>query len=99
MLTGSLKYLIEFSETKKKLLIGSDESADIQINGIGISERHCSIKFKHDQYFLTPLLNSKVIINGKQIVERTKLKNFDRVVLGATMYYLFVSYMLNNIQR
>jgi hypothetical protein len=90
MLTGSLKYLIEFKQNKKKIIIGSDENSDIQLNGVGILDKHAYLKFKHNEFFITPFSEARLILNGKEIVERIQLNNFDRVVLGASSYYLFV---------
>lgn len=90
MLTGSLKYLIEFKQNKKKIIIGSDENSDIQLNGVGILDKHAYLKFKHSEFCITPFSEARLIINGKEIVERIQLNNFDRVVLGASSYYLFV---------
>lgn len=93
MLTGSLKYLIEFGSDKKRILIGSDENSDIQLDGIGIYDKHAQIKFKHNEFWISAFSDSKVIINGKQIEKKVQLNNFDRVVFGASLYYLFVFFI------
>ena len=91
MLTGSLKYLIEFKENQKRLTIGSHELNDIVINGISIMPTHAVIKFKHNEFWLNPFdSNSRLLINGKQIEKRNKLNNFDRIVLGASSFFLFI---------
>jgi hypothetical protein len=91
MLTGSLKHLVEFAPNKKKIIIGAVDKADIQLNGLGIQDRHAGITFENDNFYLEPYENARVIRNGKQFTEKFALNNFDRLVLGASLYYLFVN--------
>lgn len=93
MLTGSLKHVLDFGashQTGKKLIIGSSEKCDIQIYGIGVNERHAAITINKSEFYLEPFANSRVIKNGKLYDEKFLLKNFDRLVFGASLYYLFV---------
>ena len=90
MLTGSLKYLIQLDQKKTKMIIGSSDKADIQINGLGISERHCGISWENGEFYIEPYQNSRVIKIGKQYDVKFQLNNFDSLVFGASLYYLFV---------
>lgn len=90
MLTGSLKYLLEFPEKKDKLVIGTMDKIDIQIHGLGVSDRHAVVTFENGEFYIDPLPNSRVMKNGKQYEEKFQLNNFDRLVFGASLYYIFV---------
>ena len=90
MLTGSLKYLIEFGKNKNSLLIGSSDKCDIQINGLSVLDRHAILKFEKDNYYLEPLENARIIQNGRQMEEKFQINSFDRLVFGASLYYLFI---------
>ncbi len=90
MLTGSLKYPIELNSKKNKLTIGSSDKIEIQIFGLGINDRHAGISFEKNEYFLEPYSNSRCIRNGTQHDEKFQLNNFDRLVFGASHYYIFI---------
>lgn len=91
MLTGSLKHALDFS-INKKLIVGSGEKCDIQLFGLGISERHAAITSEQDGcIFLEPFANSRLLRNGKVYEEKFELLNFDRLVFGASLYYLFIN--------
>jgi len=61
MLTGSLKYLLEFPDKKKSaLIIGCADKTDIQIYGLGIQERHAGITCENGQFYLEPFASSRV---------------------------------------
>ncbi len=89
-LTGSVKYLLEFDAKKAKIMLGASEKNEIQINGIGVLEKHAQFTFEKDEFYLTPFENARVMRNGKQQDEKFKLNNFDRLVIGASLYYLFI---------
>lgn len=91
MLTGSLKYLLEFPDGKDKLVVGSGENVDIQVHGLGVSDKHAVISLENSEFFVQPLPNSRIMRNGKQQEEKFQLNNFDRLVFGASLYYLFVN--------
>lgn len=91
MLTGSLKHLLEFQEGKNQLIIGSIDGVDIQIYGLGISDKHAKIIWENGEYFVEPFPNSRIMKNGKQHEEKFQLNNFDRLVFGASLYYIFIN--------
>ncbi|XP_047740142.1 kinesin-like protein KIF13A isoform X2 [Hyalella azteca] len=60
---------------------------DIQLGGVGISARHCVFTIEDNELFLDPMPDAKNCVNGVQIVEKTKLRNGDRVVWGFNYYF------------
>lgn len=91
MLTGSLKHLLEYPEGRNLLVIGAADGVDIQIYGLGVSDRHAGISWENGEFFVEPYLNSRVMKNGKQHEEKFQLNNFDRLVFGASLYYIFIN--------
>jgi kinesin family protein 1 len=90
MLTGSVKHIIEFNGPDKRIVIGSGEKSSIQMFGLGVNEAHACLSTQNGDFFLEPYANSRVLKNGKLCEEKFKLNNFDRLVFGATLYYLFI---------
>ncbi|CAF0841426.1 unnamed protein product [Brachionus calyciflorus] len=91
MLTGSLKHLLEYPDSKKTLVVGSTDKVDIQMHGLGVSDRHCGITFENGEFHIEPYPNSRIMKNGKQYEEKFQLNNFDRLVFGASLYFLFIN--------
>ncbi|KAF2347660.1 Pentapeptide repeat, partial [Trinorchestia longiramus] len=60
---------------------------DIQLAGVGISARHCVFTIEDNELFLDPMPEAKNCVNGVQILEKTKLRNGDRVVWGFNYYF------------
>lgn len=89
-LTGSLKFLIEFGNKKSSTMIGSSDKVEIQLSGLGVNDRHAAISNQNGTFFIEPFGHSRVILNGKQIEEKSQLNNLDRLVLGASNYFIFV---------
>ena len=90
LLNSYLKYLIEFKDKKTKLNVGQSEKADINIHGLGIAEAHVEITLEKGDYYINPSIGARTLRNGKSVDEKTKLNNCDRLVFGASSYYLFV---------
>jgi hypothetical protein len=89
-LTGSLKYIIELNSKRTKVVLGSADKVDIQLYGLGIVDRHAAILFDAGNYYLEPYNNSRVIQNGAQRDDKFQLGNFDRLVFGASQYFIFI---------
>lgn len=91
MLTGTLKHAFDFSN-KKKLFIGCSPKCEIQIFGIGVEDRHAAVTREDNtpDYYLEPFESARIMCNGRSCQEKFKLRNFDRLVFGASLYYLFV---------
>ena len=69
-------------------------------------EKHAQFTFEKDEFYLAPFENARVMRNGKQQGEKFKLNNFDRLVIGASLYYLLeninahiTSYKAEQIQQ
>lgn len=89
MLTGTLKHAFDFS-TKRKLFIGCAAQCDVQIFGIGVQERHAAITRDEKEFYVEPMPGARVMRNGRAYEEKFQLRNFDRLVFGASLFYLFV---------
>ena len=76
--------LIYFMD-KGKNTIGSNNENKIVLKGLGIAEFHALLtNDSHDKLNVEPLdpETGKVLVNGKQIYNKTELKHLDRLVLG-----------------
>jgi hypothetical protein len=89
-LTGSLKYIVDLSAKRSKVVIGSADKVDIQLFGVGIMDRHAAILMESGEHFLEPYNNSRVIQNGVQRDEKFQIGIFDRLVFGASHYFIFL---------
>jgi kinesin family member 1 len=95
-LTGSLKHLIQFESSKNKkqktqIIIGAADNADIQMLGLGLLDKHAIITNNNDKTLsIEPCEGARVLRNGKQYESKFQLQNFDRLVFGASLYYLFI---------
>jgi kinesin family protein 1 len=89
-LTGSLKYIVDLGPKRTKVVIGSADKVDIQLYGLGVADRHAGIFIENGEYFLEPYNNSRVIQNGSQRDEKFQLGKFDRLVFGASQFYIFI---------
>ncbi|KAM4042669.1 kinesin-like protein KIF13B isoform 2-T2 [Anomaloglossus baeobatrachus] len=68
---------------KDHTLIGSDDSQDIQLCGMGIQAAHCIIDISTDgQVILTPMKNARTLVNGSVVSNPTQLQHGDRILWG-----------------
>ena len=71
---------------KKRIIVGSSDSADLQIRGRTVSDIHCLIEVQGDKYKIFSLSpQSKVIVNGSEVVAQ-ELKLNDVVKLGESEF-------------
>ncbi|CAJ0916704.1 unnamed protein product [Ranitomeya imitator] len=64
-------------------LIGSDDSQDIQLCGMGILPAHCIIDISTDgQVILSPMKNARTLVNGSVVTNPTQLQHGDRILWG-----------------
>eukprot|EP00668_Euglena_longa_P003645 GGOE01004267.1.p1 GENE.GGOE01004267.1~~GGOE01004267.1.p1 ORF type:complete len:938 (-),score=361.75 GGOE01004267.1:725-3538(-) len=56
----------------------------IEFNGMGIIKDHCMVEWvkSSKRVYITPLHNSRTLVNGKKILDRTELVHQNRVWLG-----------------
>ncbi|XP_053565509.1 kinesin-like protein KIF13B [Bombina bombina] len=73
---------------KDHTLIGSDDSQDIQLCGMGILPEHCIIDINPEgQVTLTPMKNTRTFVNGSQVSESTPLQHGDRILWGNNHFF------------
>eukprot|EP00057_Strongylocentrotus_purpuratus_P018391 XP_011672865.1 PREDICTED: kinesin-like protein KIF13A [Strongylocentrotus purpuratus] len=60
-----------------------ETQTDIQLNGLGIMPRHCTIDVENDiDVYISPCENAKVYVNGSAVTSKTSLRHGDRILLG-----------------
>ncbi|XP_072263330.1 kinesin-like protein KIF13B [Pyxicephalus adspersus] len=73
---------------KEHTLIGSDDSQDIQLCGMGILPEHCIIDITPEgQVVLTPMKNTRTLVNGSSISSPTQLQHGDRILWGNNHFF------------
>ncbi|XP_044866201.1 kinesin-like protein KIF13B [Mauremys mutica] len=73
---------------KEHTLIGSDDSQDIQLCGMGILPEHCIIEITSEgQVMLTPQKNTRTFVNGSAVVSPTQLHHGDRILWGNNHFF------------
>ena len=75
---------------KEETRVGSEQATqeqDIKLMGIGIKKEHCLIQLQDSQVFLVPLPGARSCVNGKDVVERTRLYNGDRILWGSNHFF------------
>ncbi|XP_061481800.1 kinesin-like protein KIF13B isoform X2 [Rhineura floridana] len=73
---------------KEHTLIGSDNSQDIQLCGMGILPEHCIIDITLDgQVMLTPQKNTRTFVNGTAVSGPTQLHHGDRILWGNNHFF------------
>ncbi|NXC12786.1 KI13B protein, partial [Corythaeola cristata] len=69
-------------------LIGSDNSQDIQLCGMGILPEHCIIDITPEgQVMLTPQKNTRTFVNGSAVVCPIQLHHGDRILWGNNHFF------------
>ncbi|XP_062979790.1 kinesin-like protein KIF13B isoform X2 [Elgaria multicarinata webbii] len=73
---------------KEHTLIGSDNSQDIQLCGMGILPEHCIIDITLEgQVMLTPQKNTRTFVNGTAVTGPTQLHHGDRILWGNNHFF------------
>ncbi|KFO86083.1 Kinesin-like KIF13B, partial [Buceros rhinoceros silvestris] len=73
---------------KEHTLIGSDNSQDIQLCGMGILPEHCIIDITPEgQVILTPQKNTRTFVNGSAVVCPIQLHHGDRILWGNNHFF------------
>uniref|UniRef100_A0A8B9YZ31 Kinesin family member 13B n=1 Tax=Buteo japonicus TaxID=224669 RepID=A0A8B9YZ31_9AVES len=73
---------------KDHTLIGSDNSQDIQLCGMGILPEHCIIDITPEgQVMLTPQKNTRTFVNGSAVVCPIQLHHGDRILWGNNHFF------------
>ncbi|XP_068136147.1 kinesin-like protein KIF13B isoform X2 [Hyperolius riggenbachi] len=73
---------------KDHTLIGSADSQDIQLCGMGILPEHCVIDITPEaQVILTPVKNTRTLVNGSSVNNPTQLHHGDRILWGNNHFF------------
>ncbi|NXA54008.1 KI13B protein, partial [Nothocercus julius] len=73
---------------KEHTLIGSDNSQDIQLCGMGILPEHCIIDITPEgQVMLTPQKNTRTFVNGSAVMGPVQLHHGDRILWGNNHFF------------
>ncbi|XP_069461813.1 kinesin-like protein KIF13B [Ambystoma mexicanum] len=73
---------------KEHTLIGSDDSQDIQLCGMGILPEHCIIDITSEaQVILTPKKNTRTFVNGSAVTGPIQLYHGDRILWGNNHFF------------
>uniref|UniRef100_A0A8B9QT76 Kinesin family member 13B n=1 Tax=Anas platyrhynchos TaxID=8839 RepID=A0A8B9QT76_ANAPL len=81
---------------KEHTLIGSDNSQDIQLCGMGILPEHCIIDITPEgQVMLTPQKNTRTFVNGSAVMGPIQLHHGDRILWGNNHFFSRITRMRN----
>uniref|UniRef100_A0A8I3WVV4 Kinesin family member 13B n=1 Tax=Callithrix jacchus TaxID=9483 RepID=A0A8I3WVV4_CALJA len=73
---------------KEHTLIGSANSQDIQLCGMGILPEHCIIDITPEgQVMLTPQKNTRTFVNGSSVSSAIQLHHGDRILWGNNHFF------------
>ncbi|XP_053315234.1 kinesin-like protein KIF13B [Spea bombifrons] len=73
---------------KDHTLIGSNDSQDIQLCGMGIQPEHCVIDITSEgQVTLTPMQGTRTYVNGSMVSSPTQLQHGDRILWGNNHFF------------
>ncbi|XP_055969963.1 kinesin-like protein KIF13B isoform X1 [Sorex fumeus] len=73
---------------KEHTLIGSANSQDIQLCGMGILPEHCIIDITPEgQVMLTPQKNTRTFVNGSSVSSAVQLHHGDRILWGNNHFF------------
>ncbi|XP_029569751.1 kinesin-like protein KIF13B isoform X2 [Salmo trutta] len=73
---------------KEHTKVGSADSQDIQLCGMGIQAEHCIINITTDQWVvLTPHRNSRTCVNGSPCTSPQRLHHGDRILWGNNHFF------------
>lgn len=73
---------------KEHTLVGSADSQDIQLCGMGILPEHCIIDISQEgQVILTPKKNSRSFVNGSAVTGAVHLHHGDRILWGNNHFF------------
>lgn len=70
--------------TKSRVVLGRSKEADIRVPDQNVSRRHAEVRLEDDGYWVVDLGSMNgTVVNGKR-VDRARLADEDRILLGAT---------------
>ncbi|KAM9465916.1 kinesin-like protein KIF13B isoform 1-T1 [Clarias gariepinus] len=73
---------------KEHTMVGSADSQDIQLCGMGIQAEHCVINITSEgAVFLNPYKNSRTCVNGSPVTSQQQLHHGDRILWGNNHFF------------
>ncbi|KAF5898706.1 kinesin-like protein KIF13B isoform X2, partial [Clarias magur] len=73
---------------KEHTMVGSADSQDIQLCGMGIQAEHCVINITSEgTVFLNPYKNSRTCVNGSPVTSQQQLHHGDRILWGNNHFF------------
>ncbi|ROJ78723.1 Kinesin-like protein KIF13B [Anabarilius grahami] len=73
---------------KEHTKVGSADSQDIQLCGMGIQAEHCVINITPEgAVFINPYRNSRTCVNGSPVTSRQQLHHGDRILWGNNHFF------------
>jgi pSer/pThr/pTyr-binding forkhead associated (FHA) protein len=70
--------------TKTTVVLGRSREADVRVSDVNVSRRHAELRQEGAGYWIVDLGSTNgVEVNGKR-VDRTRVRDGDRIVLGST---------------
>jgi len=70
--------------TKASVVLGRSREADVRVSDVNVSRRHAELRQEGAGYWIVDLGSTNgVEVNGKR-VDRTRVRDGDRIVLGST---------------
>ncbi|XP_034164184.2 kinesin-like protein KIF13B isoform X2 [Pangasianodon hypophthalmus] len=73
---------------KEHTMVGSADSQDIQLCGMGIQAEHCVINITPEgAVFLNPYKNSRTCVNGSPVTSQQQLHHGDRILWGNNHFF------------
>ncbi|XP_076835244.1 kinesin-like protein KIF13B isoform X2 [Brachyhypopomus gauderio] len=73
---------------KEHTKVGSADSQDIQLCGMGIQAEHCVINISSEgAVFLNPYRNSRTCVNGSPVTSPQQLQHGDRILWGNNHFF------------
>ncbi|XP_058254155.1 kinesin-like protein KIF13B isoform X3 [Hemibagrus wyckioides] len=73
---------------KEHTMVGSADSQDIQLCGMGIQAEHCVINITSEgAVFLNPHKNSRTCVNGSPVTSQQQLHHGDRILWGNNHFF------------
>ncbi|XP_062379335.1 kinesin-like protein KIF13B isoform X3 [Sardina pilchardus] len=73
---------------KEHTKVGSADSQDIQLCGMGIQAEHCVINITSDgSVLLSPYRNSRTCVNGSPVTSQQQLHHGDRILWGNNHFF------------
>uniref|UniRef100_A0AAR2JAB3 Kinesin family member 13Ba n=1 Tax=Pygocentrus nattereri TaxID=42514 RepID=A0AAR2JAB3_PYGNA len=82
---------------KEHTKVGSADSQDIQLCGMGIQAEHCVINITPEgAVFLNPYRNSRTCVNGSPVTSQQQLHHGDRILWGNNHFFRSVFFSVKD---